>query len=80
MIKVPFRKNKLSSGFPTRADTNQPVQAQKMARGLEFRIQKIEGLYYLSFYVAAYLIYAFVFTYAQSRFSHDATQLKNHFC
>ena len=27
-----------SSGFPTRPDTNQAVQPQKMARGLKFRI------------------------------------------
>ena len=35
-----------SSGFPTRSDTNQPVQPQKMARVLKFRIYKVEGLYY----------------------------------
>ena len=34
------------SGFPTRSDTNQAVQLQKMARGLQFRIYKVEGLYY----------------------------------
>ena len=33
--------------FPTRSDTNQAVQLQKMARGLKFRISKVEGLYYL---------------------------------
>ena len=32
--------------FPTRSDTNQAVQLQKMDRGLKFRIQKEEGLYY----------------------------------
>ena len=31
--------------FPTRSDTNQAVQLQKMARGLKFRIKKVEGLY-----------------------------------
>ena len=30
----------LSSGFPTRSDTNQAVQPQKMARGLKFQIQE----------------------------------------
>ena len=35
-----------SSGFPTRSDTNQAVQPQKMARGLKFCIQEGEGLYY----------------------------------
>ena len=33
--------------FPTRSDTNQAVQLQKMARGFKFWIQKVEGLYYL---------------------------------
>ena len=36
-----------SLGFPTRSDTNRAVQPQKMARGLKFRIYKVEGLYYL---------------------------------
>ena len=27
-------------------DTNQAVQSQKMVRGLEFRIEEVEGLYY----------------------------------
>ena len=29
------------------SDTNQAVQLQKMARGLKFRIYKVEGSYYL---------------------------------
>ena len=33
--------------FPTWSDTNQAVQLKKMARGLKFRIKKVEGLYYL---------------------------------
>ena len=36
----------LSLGFPTRSDTNQAVQSQKMARGLKFQILLEEGLYY----------------------------------
>ena len=32
--------------FPTRSDTNQAVQPQKMARGLKFGIKEVEGLYY----------------------------------
>ena len=31
---------------PTRSDTNQAVQSQKMVRGLKFWIQKVEKLYY----------------------------------
>ena len=34
------------SGFPTRSDTNRAVQSLNMARGLNFQIQKVEGLYY----------------------------------
>ena len=33
--------------FPTSSDTNQAVQLQKMAKGLKFWIQKVEGSYYL---------------------------------
>ena len=40
-------KKKLTLGFPTRSDTNQAVQLQKMARGLKFRIKEVDGLYYL---------------------------------
>ena len=32
--------------FPTRTDTNQAVDSQKMVRGLGFRIKIEEGLYY----------------------------------
>ena len=38
---------KRSSGFPTESDTNRAVLSQKMSRGLKFRIDEIEGLYYL---------------------------------
>ena len=34
--------------FPTRSDTNRPVQAQKRARSLKFRIYIEEELYYPS--------------------------------
>ena len=37
----------LSSRFPTRSDTNQAVQPQKMVRDMKFWIQKVEALYYL---------------------------------
>ena len=37
----------LSSGFPTRSDTNWAVQSQKMDRGLKFWIKEEGGLYYL---------------------------------
>ena len=38
----------LSSRFSTRVDTNLPAQLQKLARGLKFRIQKLEVLCFLS--------------------------------
>ena len=34
--------------FPNRSDTNRPVQTQKRARSLKFRIQVEEELYYPS--------------------------------
>ena len=34
-------------GFPAMSDTNRVAQPQKIARGLKFRIQIVEGLYYL---------------------------------
>ena len=40
-------RDKLSSGFPTRSDTNRAVQPQKMAIGLKFQIQKVGGFHYL---------------------------------
>ena len=67
----PSRQN-LSSGYPTRSDTNRAVQRQKMARELTFRIKIEEGLCYLCsenkgaiFAVTAQLIWAFVFAYMQ---------------
>ena len=71
--------------FPTWSDTNQAVQLQKMARGLKFRIYKVEGLYYLcretkaliSFGVTAKLICVFVFAYAKCWFSHDAAHFSH---
>ena len=35
-------------GVSTRSNPNRAVQPQKMARGLKFRIQEVEGLYYQS--------------------------------
>ena len=34
--------------FPTRPDTNQPAQPQKLARVLKFRLKNLEIPYYLS--------------------------------
>ena len=42
---VATRENR-SSGFPNRSDTNRPAYSQRMARGLKFRIKKVEELYY----------------------------------
>ena len=46
MIYEPRCGKYRSSGFPTRSDTNRAVQPRKMARGLKFRIEEVEGLYY----------------------------------
>ena len=55
--------------LPIWFDTNQAVQLQKIARGLKFRIEEVEELYYrvaktkalISFAVTAKLICVFVF-------------------
>ena len=65
--------------FPNWSDTNQAVQAQKMARGWKFWIEKVEEFYYLcsknkgadEVPVTVKLICAFVFAYTKCRFSHD---------
>ena len=41
-------REKLSSGFPTRSDTNRPVLSQKQARSLKIWIYEEEGLHYPS--------------------------------
>ena len=71
---------------PTRSDPNRAVQSQKMVRGLIFWIKKVEELYYpcsenkgadqISFAVTAKLVCAFVFAYANCRFSHAAAKIK----
>ena len=74
--------------FPTWSDTNQAVKLQKMARGLKFRIKKVEGSYYLCsenksadqlrgyrFAVTAKLICVFAFAYAKCLFSHVAAHI-----
>ena len=62
--------------FPTRSDTNQAVQLQKIARGLEFRVKVVEELYYLySETEGADQICVFVFAYAKSRFSHNEAHI-----
>ena len=38
--KCAAMKENLSSGFPTKSDTNRALQPLKMARGLKFQIQE----------------------------------------
>ena len=80
----------MSSGFLTRSDTNRAVQPpQKIARGLKCKILEEVGLYnylhsenkgadQLHAYCAADLPLCFS-TYAKSRFSHDAAEIKQLF-
>ena len=62
--------------FPTRSDTNRPVQSQKRTKTLKFRkknctirVAKTKAL--IGFAVTAKLICVFVFAYADCWFSHD---------
>ena len=67
----------LSSGLPTRSNTNGAVHP----RGLKFWINEVEGLYYVAKIKALIScrvtvpICAFVFAYAKFRFSHDSAQI-----
>ena len=68
--------------FPTWFDTNQAVQLQKLARGLKFRILKVEGSYYLcSENKGADQLRGYreadlrLCLYAKCWFSHDAAHL-----
>ena len=58
--------------FPTWSDTNQAVQLQKLARGLKFRIKKVEGLFYQCSENKGADQCVFIFAYAKRWFSHDA--------
>ena len=69
-------------GFPTTSYTNQAIQSQQMAIGLECYIYEVEGLFYvgktkvlISCAVTAQLISCFVFAYAKSWFSHDTAYI-----
>ena len=70
-----------SLGFPTRSDTNQPVQSQKQARNFGFKkkrnctIRVAKTKAQISFTVTAKQICAFVFAQAIISFSHDAAQI-----
>ena len=46
-IRALTREN-WSSGFPTKSDTNRPIQSQKKARILKVWVEVEEELYYLS--------------------------------
>ena len=60
---------------------NRVNQPKKMARGLKFRIKKVDnaGFYYLcsetKALISCAVIWAIVFIYAKSRFSHDMAQI-----
>ena len=43
----PLHEKKQQFGFPTRSDTNRPVQSQKQARSLKFWIEEEKALYCL---------------------------------
>ena len=65
--------------FPNRSDTNRPVQAQKQARSLKFRIYEEEEVCYPcsenkgADQLRGYRV--FVFAYADCWFSHEAAHI-----
>ena len=77
-IRLASMRENRSSGFPTRCNTNRPVQSQKRARGL-----KEEELYYPSSenkYADQLCSYCssdlhLCFGICKKRFSHDMAQI-----
>ena len=72
-------RQNLSSGFPTRSNTNLAVQSQNMSRGVKFGSKKREYTFYVAktkaliscaIYCLTQLICAF-FVHAKYRFSRD---------
>ena len=72
----------LSSGFPTRSDTNSAVQTQRMARGLKFWIYVVEGFYHLcsenkgADQLRGYREADLRLCFCKCRFSHDAAHFR----
>ena len=62
-------------GLRTRSDTNRPVQSQKQARSLKFRIRAAKTRALISYAVTAQLICGFVFAYAKCWFSHAVAHM-----
>ena len=69
MVCLSHTKRKPVFRFPTGSDTNRALQPQKKARGLNFWILELDGLFYLcsdsSCVLPTQLICTFVFTYAK---------------
>ena len=61
--------------FPNRSDTNRPVQAQKRARNLKFRILEEEELHYPSSENKGADQLRGYRDYADCWFSHEAAQI-----
>ena len=68
-------RENLSSGFPTRSNTDGAVQPSKMDRGLKFRIKEVEGFFYQ---VLICWAITFVMAYAKRRSSYDMAHLSKY--
>ena len=64
-----LQMRKATIWVPTRSDTNQAIQSQKMVRGWKFCIKKVEELYYPSIENKGADLH-FVFAYVDCWFSH----------
>ena len=80
----------LSFECPTKSDTNQAVQSQKIARGCTLRKKRNCTIYSenigtgqlrnkISCAVTAQLFSVFCFSYAKSSFFHDVAHIFTHF-
>ena len=66
----------LSWEFLTRSETNRAVQPQKMARGLKFWVEEVEGLYYLcSHSLCLYRFVSYLVGNPEDRFYHDSAYI-----
>ena len=65
------------SAFSTRSDTNVAVQPQKTASGLKFRIEKVEGMFFLCSENKGTDLRLCFHICKKNRFSHDAANIIN---
>ena len=82
-----WSRENLSSGFPTRWDSNQPAQQLKLARDLKMWVKKLKVYYYLSRQQTTKVVIRLhgctgwsmplLFAYVKTSFSHDMAHISS---